>query len=1078
MGQINLDAQQAKKEIKSVAEGFNEVKKSVDLLNPRVKGLSDVYAILEKQERKVSNVMILHSKQMANASKHTASLKTQLKNTKNQLKNYELALAYTTGKLDAYSKSTKRASRETGKMSKSFEDLTRLRYLMQNLFGSFGIAGGMALFAQTIKEVFSLAKTFDSLRFAMERITKTQEGYVNAQGFVNSLVKDFGVELIATTNRYNKFFAAARNSGLAVKDTEKIFRSMTKASAVLGLKTDELVGVYLALEQMLSKGKVTTEELRRQLGERLPGAMGIMAAAIGKTIPQLDAMMKRGEIISAEVLPKFADALETAYDIRHVETVDTLVSEQNRLTAAWQTFVSIITEGDSAITKFFKVAFRLTREYITILGIVFSDQDQYLKQLQQGIQESTLNRYEKEAKKIVDANSKTGMTFDELSKKIKETNDNLQNVGEGTASQKQLQDELNELSRLQVIYNKELREQEVLLAKSEVEDFSKAVRKQKEWVDLLIKSEQALIKANLDSGDSWDFLQNQLKEARVQLAKYQGALSAANKTIQESVPAPLQPDEPTTPKRPYQARIKQFQEDFEGLSIRIIEEQVAILEGRIKNEILGADEIFKINEELFDKKTKIAELNNVKELKLLQQRIEKEEESFNTIKTRLETEQSAFSKGTEMWQFYQDQIEDADEALRDMYAFFEIEADKIDQKLRNTKIKIDTDEAVSAFNLFKQEISELENQIKIDVKTNIPEEDKKRAEEILRTLEKQNITTKERRNLINELSNIYTKTNNNIMKLLKRELEIEVAKIQALITQKNLRGEPIPPSAIKSLKFLKAKLSDIEAQMDRFKDAGQEITATDWLGYASEALSAVGDIFDAVHQRRIEQIEYEIRMEEERYDRMIMAAEGNEEKEKTLRRNKERDIQRLEKKRLKEEQRQAKLRKAFAVAQAGIDLASALVRVWAVPGAPAAVTLTPIIAAIGAAQIAAILAQPIPKYGEGGEIKKDEIALINEAGKQEFVQRGDEILTTERMNSIVQLQKGDVVHPNKDALHKAILTSVSFEKPDFISNRPLKDLGDEIKKSIKLGFRKAKINNEIKVINKNNIYREQMSRWN
>lgn len=51
-----------------------------------------------------------------------------------------------------------------------------------------------------------------------------------------------------------------------MKDTKQIFDSVSKASSVLGLKTHELEGVYLALEQMLSKGKVTTEELRRQLG--------------------------------------------------------------------------------------------------------------------------------------------------------------------------------------------------------------------------------------------------------------------------------------------------------------------------------------------------------------------------------------------------------------------------------------------------------------------------------------------------------------------------------------------------------------------------------------------------------------------------------------------------------------------------------------------------------------------------------------------------------------------------------------------------------------------------------------------
>ena len=41
--------------------------------------------------------------------------------------------------------------------------------------------------------------------------------------------------------------------------------------------------------------------------------MGIMAAALDVTIPKLDQMLKKGEVLSSEALPKFAKALETAY---------------------------------------------------------------------------------------------------------------------------------------------------------------------------------------------------------------------------------------------------------------------------------------------------------------------------------------------------------------------------------------------------------------------------------------------------------------------------------------------------------------------------------------------------------------------------------------------------------------------------------------------------------------------------------------------------------------------------------------------------------------------------------------------
>ena len=61
---------------------------------------------------------------------------------------------------------------------------------------------------------------------------------------------------------------------------------------------------------------------------------------------ELDKMLKAGEVLSAEVLPKFARAVELAYDIENVERINTLVAAQNRLTKSWQLFIKNITEGD------------------------------------------------------------------------------------------------------------------------------------------------------------------------------------------------------------------------------------------------------------------------------------------------------------------------------------------------------------------------------------------------------------------------------------------------------------------------------------------------------------------------------------------------------------------------------------------------------------------------------------------------------------------------------------------------------------------------------------------------------------
>lgn len=247
------------------------------------------------------------------------------------------------------------ANRATSNFSKN--SLGGMVRGFRNLLGAFGIVGGITMFANVARDVFRLTRQLESLDFALKTVTKTQEQFAVAQNFLLDISERYGVNLISTTERYTKFLAAANQSNLALADTERIFESVTKASAVLGLKTDELTGVYLALEQMISKGKVTTEELRRQLGERLPGAFGIMADALGVSIAQLDDMLKKGEILSGEALPKFATELQTAYGIEAVTTVDTLTSAQNKLTTAWIKFVDSVEGSEGRISKALKGAF-------------------------------------------------------------------------------------------------------------------------------------------------------------------------------------------------------------------------------------------------------------------------------------------------------------------------------------------------------------------------------------------------------------------------------------------------------------------------------------------------------------------------------------------------------------------------------------------------------------------------------------------------------------------------------------------------------------------------------------------------
>lgn len=197
------------------------------------------------------------------------------------------------------------------------------------------------------RAVYGQTKGLDSLDFSMKTVIKSSTELAQTQKFLSEVAVNYGSDLLTLSERYIKFRAAAVQSNVSAAQTQKIFESVSKAAGTLGLRTDELSGTYLALEQMLSKGKVTTEELRRQLGERLPGAFGIMANALGVTIPELDKMLKNGEVLSTVALPKFAAALEKAYGIESLKKIDTLAAAQGRLSTEFTGLIKGIGASDT-----------------------------------------------------------------------------------------------------------------------------------------------------------------------------------------------------------------------------------------------------------------------------------------------------------------------------------------------------------------------------------------------------------------------------------------------------------------------------------------------------------------------------------------------------------------------------------------------------------------------------------------------------------------------------------------------------------------------------------------------------------
>lgn len=199
-----------------------------------------------------------------------------------------------------------------GESRQAMSWLQRLRGEILALATSYaGFQGLISGFQAVVNAIRTVEAASNRLGAAFDQdFTKANQAFDQVRAQSLRLGQSFQV----ASNEYGKFAIAAKEANFSIDGTNKVFRSVAESARVNKLSVDELKGVYLALTQMISKGKVTSEELRRQLGDRLPGAFNIMAKAVGVTTAELDKMMREGKVLADEkTLTKFADELSKRY---------------------------------------------------------------------------------------------------------------------------------------------------------------------------------------------------------------------------------------------------------------------------------------------------------------------------------------------------------------------------------------------------------------------------------------------------------------------------------------------------------------------------------------------------------------------------------------------------------------------------------------------------------------------------------------------------------------------------------------------------------------------------------------------
>jgi tape measure domain-containing protein len=195
------------------------------------------------------------------------------------------------------------------------------------------------------------AKQFLDINIAMDRVKFTLEEVTGSTGlaeqqfeFLEKTAYDLGLGITELVKPYAKLYEATKGTNLEGKITEDLFIGIASAGAKLGLSSVEVERALKAIEQIASKGRVSLEEVRGQLGDALPGAVPLFAEAAGVTIDQFFKLVEAGEL-SSDTLIEVARILNERYGVGEGEKIETLVSSFGRLRTAVELFAAELGEA-------------------------------------------------------------------------------------------------------------------------------------------------------------------------------------------------------------------------------------------------------------------------------------------------------------------------------------------------------------------------------------------------------------------------------------------------------------------------------------------------------------------------------------------------------------------------------------------------------------------------------------------------------------------------------------------------------------------------------------------------------------
>jgi tape measure domain-containing protein len=152
--------------------------------------------------------------------------------------------------------------------------------------------------------IVNATANLQSFRNQLEAVTGGGKIMTSSLKLIEDTVSKFNMPIDSARQGFVRLYASMAPAGISGETIENIFTGLAATSTTLGMSSDQVDRMTYALSQMASKGQITSEELKGQLGDVFPQAVSLFAEAAGFLNDTMDDQAK------AKGISSFLKALE------------------------------------------------------------------------------------------------------------------------------------------------------------------------------------------------------------------------------------------------------------------------------------------------------------------------------------------------------------------------------------------------------------------------------------------------------------------------------------------------------------------------------------------------------------------------------------------------------------------------------------------------------------------------------------------------------------------------------------------------------------------------------------------------